>query len=94
MGRLSLGAAASLAFFATPALAQTLLPLEVPAGRVKPTVANPGGPGIENSGPGATGSIRTGPTGSDTVSNNPAGAGNAQMPSRAVSTPSGNGCGP
>ena len=82
---------AGLALVTLPAVAQiAIVPAPITNQRV-PTVVNPGGPGAENSGPGATGSIATGATGADTISNNPAGAGNAQSPSRASSTPSGNG---
>ncbi len=65
-------------------------PITAPNATV-PTVVNPGGPGVANSGPGATGTMRTEGTGAGSVSNNPAGAGNAQQPSRANSTPSGSG---
>ena len=79
---------------AAPAFAQTTVPMtSAGPNATVPTVVNPGGPGLENSGPGATGSISTEGTGAGTVSNNPAGAGNAQMPSRRGSTPSGNGSG-
>jgi hypothetical protein len=74
---------------ASPALAQTAT--TQPNGTA-PIVFNQGSPTV-NSGPGATGSISTEATGAGTISNNPAGAGNAQMPSRRISTPSGSGQG-
>ncbi len=84
---------AAAMLIAGPALAQTTTaPMNSMApNATAPTVVNPGGPNLENSGPGATGSISTESTGAGTISNNPAGASNAQMPERRSSTPSGNG---
>jgi hypothetical protein len=76
---------------AAPAFAQTTTaPMNSMApNATAPTVVNPGGPGVVNSGPGATGTIQTEGTGAGSISNNSAGASNAQNPSRASSTPSG-----